>query len=174
MRTLSPRVQALGAAAMCLVVAVAAGLAVDIRLDRNWLLRGTTLLLALACAAVLAADNKRRLRRVVAIVGMLMFGIVFPVSLTAWSRPPEIDFALTVADEARAAAEKQAQSVVTVEDVRAAAEARGGAVGSLPTEANPQPRGATAYPLIIRRDPTKGRPWACLAFTGLEAEVRSC
>ncbi|MGC4944149.1 hypothetical protein [Kribbella sp. DT2] len=158
-----------------MVVALGAALAVDGRLDRQWVTRGITLLLALGCAAVLTVDNGRRARRIIAVVGLLMFGFVFPVSSTTWSTPPEIDFALAVADDAEAAANKSAQSVVTVEDVKRAAEARGGAIGSPITDKTPEARGATAYPLIIRADKDQGRPWACLTFeNGLTAKVRAC
>jgi hypothetical protein len=175
MRSLSPRVQALGAAGVCVVVAVAAGLAVDGRLDRHWILRGLTLLLALGCAALLLTDQSRRLRQIVTAIGLVMFGFVIPVSQTAWSEPPEIEFALQVATDAKNAAVKNAASAVSVDDVKAAAGARGGAVGSLPTERNPQIRGADAYPLIVRAKKDQGRPWACLSFdNGLEAKVRAC
>ncbi|MEU8226541.1 hypothetical protein [Kribbella sp. NPDC048915] len=175
MRSLSPRVQALGAAGVCVVVAVAAGLAVDGRLDRHWILRGLTLLLALGCATLLLTDQSRRLRQIVTAIGLVMFGLVIPVTQTLWSKPPEIEFALQVATDAKNAAEKGARSAVSVADVKAAAEARGGAVGSLPTERNPQVRGADAYPLIVRAKSDQGRPWACLSFEhGLEAKVRPC
>ncbi|MEV6284819.1 hypothetical protein [Kribbella sp. NPDC051770] len=171
----SPKLRAGLAAVACVVVALGAALAVDSRLDRHWVVRGLTLVLALGCAALLTAENGRRPRRIIAVVGMLMFGFVFPVTSTTWSTPPEIDFALWVADDAEAAAVKNAQSVVTVEDVKRAAEARGGAIGSLVTEKSPEARGATAYPLIVRADKTKGRPWACLSFeAGLTAKVRAC
>ncbi|NIK60501.1 hypothetical protein [Kribbella shirazensis] len=175
MPSLSPRARALAAAGLCLVIAVAAGLAVDIRLDRHWILRGLTLFLALCCAALLLTDQTRRLRQIVTVIGLAMFGLVIPVSQTAWSKPPEIDFALQVATDARDAAEKDARSAVSVADVKAAAEARGGAVGSLPTEKAAQVRGADAFPLIVRAKRDQGRPWACLEFVnGLEARVRPC
>ncbi|MBB5834251.1 hypothetical protein [Kribbella italica] len=170
-----PRLRGALAAGACVVVALGAALAVDSRLDRHWATRGITLLLALACAAVLTVENGRRARRIIAVVGLLMFGFVFPVTSTTWSTPPEIDFALRVADDAQEAADKSAQSVVTVEDVRRAAEARGGAVGSLVTDKSPEARGSTAYPLIIRAHKDQGRPWACLTFeNGLTAKVRAC
>ncbi|WP_344169361.1 hypothetical protein [Kribbella lupini] len=170
-----PRVLGALAAVACVVVALGAALAVDGRLDRHWVMRGLTLLLALGCAGVLAAENGRRARRIIAVVGLLMFGFVFPVTSTIWSTPPEIDFALWVADDAEAAAVKNARSVVTVEDVKRAAEARGGAIGSLATEKAPEVRGATAYPLIVRAHKDQGRPWACLSFeNGLTAKVRAC
>lgn len=169
------RGRAAAAAVGCVLIALVAALAVDPRLDRHWVMRGITLLLALGCAAVLAADRDRKARRIIGIVGLLMFGLVFPVTSTTWSTPPEIDFALAVADDAEAAATKNAASVVTVEDVRAAAKARGGAVGSLPTERSPEIRGADAFPLIVRAKPDQGRPWACLTFEhGLTAKVRPC
>ncbi|MGW6198228.1 hypothetical protein ACWF0M_18935 [Kribbella sp. NPDC055110] len=175
MQSLSPRARALSAAGLCLVVAVAAGLAVDSRLDRHWILRGLTALLAVCCAALLLADQTRRLRQIVTGVGLGMFGLIIPVSQTTWSKPPEVDFALQVATDAKNAAQKNARSTVSVADVRAAAEARGGAVGSFPTEKNPQVHGADAYPLIIRANRDQGRPWACLSFThGLDAKVRAC
>lgn len=174
MNALSPRLRAGLAALGCLVVALAAALALDARLDRHWGLRGLTLLLALGCAAVLAVENGRRGRRVIALAGLLMFGVVFPVTATTWATPPEIEFALAVADEAQATATRSARSVVTVEDVRAVTAARGGAVGSLRTANSPEIRGATQYPLIIRPDKNRGRPWACLSFVGVQAEVRAC
>jgi hypothetical protein len=175
MQSLSPRVRALGAAGLCLVVAVGAGLAVDSRLDRHWVLRGLTVLLAVCCAALLLTDQTRRLRQIVTGVGLAMFGLIIPVTQTIWSKPPEIDFALQVATDAKQAAQQDARSTVSVADVKAAAEARGGAVGSLPTEKTPRVRGADAYPLIVRAHRDQGRPWACLAFThGLDAEVRPC
>ncbi|WP_350277069.1 hypothetical protein [Kribbella sp. HUAS MG21] len=147
----------------------------DGRLDRHWILRGLTLLLALCCAALLLTDQTRRLRQIVTVVGLVMFGLVIPVSQTAWSKPPEIEFALQVATDARAAAEKDVRSAVSVEDVKRAAEARGGAIGSLPTEQNPQIRGADKYPVIVRAKRDQGRPWACVAFVhGLDAQVRAC
>ncbi|HEY3559183.1 MAG TPA: hypothetical protein VGL05_17050 [Kribbella sp.] len=175
MHSLSPRVRALGAAGLCLVIAVAAGLAVDSRLDRHWILRAATLVLAVCCAALLLTDQTRRLRQIVTAVGLAMFGLIMPVTQTSWSKPPEIDFALQVATDAKNAAEKASSSTVSVAEVKAAAEARGGAVGSLPTEKSPQVRGADAYPLIVRAKRDQGRPWACLSFThGLEAKVRPC
>ncbi|TCC33397.1 hypothetical protein [Kribbella sindirgiensis] len=175
MQSLSPRARALGAAGLCLVIAVAAGLAVDSRLDRHWILRGLTALLAVCCAALLLTDQTRRLRQIVTGVGLGMFGLVIPVSQTTWSKPPEIDFALQVATDAKNAAQKNARSTVSIADVQAAAEARGGAVGTLPTEKNPQVRGADAYPLVVRPNRDQGRPWACLTFThGLDAKVRPC
>jgi hypothetical protein len=126
------------------LIAVVAGLAVDSRLDRHWILRGLTALLAVCCAALLATDQTRRLRQILTGVGLGMFGLIIPVSQTAWSKPPEIDFALQVATDAKNAAQKNARSAVSVADVQAAAEARGGAVGTLPTEKNPQARGADA------------------------------
>src|SRR4051812_11394054 len=123
---MSSRVQALAVAAFCVLVAVVAAVLVDARLDRHWILRGLTLVLALACAALLAGDQSRRLRRIIVAVGLGMFGVVFPVTTTTWASPPEIDFALQVATDAEAAAAKAARSAVTVEDVKAAAAARGG------------------------------------------------
>ncbi|MFI7060710.1 hypothetical protein ACIBL3_07000 [Kribbella sp. NPDC050124] len=175
MPSVSPRIQALGAAVLCVVVALAAALAVDSRLDRHWILRGLTLALALCCAALLLTDQNRRIRQIVTAIGLVMFGLVFPVTQTTWATPPEIDFALAVATDAENAATKNARSVVTVEDVKNAAEARGGAIGSLKTERSPQVRGADAFPLIVRAKATEGRPWACLSFTnGLQAKIRAC
>ncbi|NEA36627.1 hypothetical protein [Streptomyces sp. SID13031] len=163
------------AAVVCVVIALVAALAVDGRLDRHWILRGLTLVLALGCAAVLWNGDGRKARPIIAVVGMAMFGLVFPLSSTSWSQPPEIEFALAVADDAKAAAQKQASSAVTVADVKAAAEARGGAIGSLKTDRSPTVRGADAYPLIVRAKAAQGRPWACLSFEyGLNAKVRSC
>jgi hypothetical protein len=166
-----PRVQALGAAVLCLVIAVAAGLAVDSRLDRHWWLRGLTLLLALGCAALLLTESVRRLRQIITLIGLAMFGLIIPVSQTTWSKPPEIEFALQVATDAAA---KANSNPVTVADVKSAAESRGGAIGSLKTEKTPEIRGAAAYPVIVRAKPDQGRPWACISFTGRKAEVRPC
>jgi hypothetical protein len=58
------------------VIAVAAGLAVDGRLDRHWILRGLTLFLAVCCAALLLTDQARRLRQIVTVVGLVMFGLI--------------------------------------------------------------------------------------------------
>ncbi|MFD7156881.1 hypothetical protein ACFV9C_19945 [Kribbella sp. NPDC059898] len=174
MQSLSPRVRALGAAGVCLLIAVVAGLAVDGRLDRHWVLRGMTVFLAVCCAALLLADQTRRLRQIVTAVGLAMFGVVIPVTQTVWSKPPEIAFALQVATDAKAAAGKASSSSVSIADVKAAAEARGGAIGSFPTEKSPQVRGADAYPIIVRAKRDQGRPWACVSFTGLDAKVRPC
>jgi len=175
MQSVSPRARALGAAVLCVLIAVAAGLAVDSRLDRHWVLRGVTAFLAVCCAALLLTDQKRRLRQIIAVVGLLMFGLVIPVTQTTWSKPPEIAFALQVATDAKSTAEKDARSTVTVADVKAAAEARGGEIGSLKTEKSPEVRGAEAFPLIVRAKRDQGRPWACLSFAnGLTAEVRPC
>lgn len=175
MQSLSPRVRALGAAGLCLVIAVAAGLAVDSRLDRHWVLRGVTAFLAICCTALLLTDQTRRLRQIVTAVGLAMFGLIIPVSQTTWSKPPEIKFALQVATDAKAAAQNGGRSTVGVADAKAAAEALGGAVGSFPTEKNPAVHGADAYPLIVRAKRDQGRPWACLSFTsGLTAKIRPC
>jgi hypothetical protein len=173
MKSVSPRVQGLIAALACLVIALIAAFAVDGRLDRQWVMRGITLLLALGCAGVVAAGG-RRTRQIIGAIGILMFGLVFPVTATTWSKPPEIDFALQVADDAEAAATKAARSTVTVEDVHAAAAARNGAVGTLKTDRSPEIRGADSYPLILRANPAQARPRACLTFTGLTAKVRAC
>jgi hypothetical protein len=156
------------------VIAVVAGLALDGRLDRHWVLRGLALVVALGCAAVLLADQSRLLRRVITAIGLLMFGLVIPVTSTVWATPPEVDFALHVATDAKNAATKNARTTVTVADVKAAAAARGGAVGSLQTERTTQVRGADAYPLIVRATPNQGRPRACISFNGLDAKVRAC
>ncbi|GAA1614282.1 MULTISPECIES: hypothetical protein [Kribbella] len=174
MQSLSPRVRALGAAGVCLLIAVAAGLAVDSRLDRHWVLRGVTAFLAICCTTLLLTDQTRRLRQIITAVGLAMFGVVIPVTQTTWSKPPEIKFALQVATDAKAAAEKASRSSVSVADVKAAAEARGGEIGSPATEKSPQVRGADAYPLIVRAKRDQGRPWACLSFAGLDAKVRPC
>ncbi|WBQ02640.1 hypothetical protein [Kribbella sp. CA-293567] len=175
MKVPPPAVRACAAAGACVVIAIGAALAVDGRLDRHWLLRGLTLVLALGCAGVLWTDSRRKLRSIIGFVGVLMFGLVIPVSSTTWSEPPEIKFALAVADDAAAGAQKQARSVVTVEDVKAAAEARGGAVGSLKTGRTPEIRGADAYPLILRATKDQGRPRACLTFEqGQNAKIRPC
>jgi len=174
MRSVSPRVLGAAAALACLVIALVAAFAVDGRLDRQWVMRGITLLLAFGCAGVLAAVGGRRTRRIIGFVGVLMFGLVFPVTATTWSKPPEIDFALKVADDAEATATQAARSTVTVEDVRAAALARGGAVGTLKTDRSPEIRGADSFPLILRAKPDQGRPRACLSYTGLDAKVRAC
>jgi hypothetical protein len=175
MKSVSPPVRAVVAGLVCVVIALAAALAVDSRLDRHWMIRGITLLLALCCAAVLATEKGRKARPIIGFAGLLMFGLVFPVTSTTWASPPEIDFALLVADDAEAAATKKAGSAVTVDDVRAAAEARGGAIGTLKTDKSPEIRGADAYPLIVRAKKDQGRPWACLTFEhGMDAKVRPC
>jgi hypothetical protein len=175
MKSVSPPLRAIAAAVLCLVIAVAAVLAVDSRLDRHWGLRGITLFLAFCCAGVLWSGKGRKARPIITFVGLLMFGLVFPVTSTTWSEPPEIKFALAVADDAEAAANREASSAVSVADVKAAAEARGGAVGSLKTDRNPEVRQADAYPLIIRAKKDQGRPWACLSFEhGLNAKIRPC
>jgi hypothetical protein len=174
MKSVSPRVLGAGAALACLVIAFAAAFAVDGRLDRQWVTRGITLLLALGCAAVVAGSAGRRNRRIIGLVGVLMFGLVFPTTATTWSKPPEIDFALKVADDAKAAATKESRSAVSVEGVRTAATAHGGAVGTPKTDKSPEIRGADAYPLILRAKPDQGRPRACLTFTGLDAKIRAC
>ncbi|WP_246486213.1 hypothetical protein [Kribbella qitaiheensis] len=158
MKSVSPRVLGAATAFGCLVIAVVAAFAVDGRLDRQWVMRGITLLLAFGCAAVIAGSGARRTRRIIGLVGALMFGLVFPTTATTWSKPPEIAFALKVADDANAAATKAARSTVTVEDVRTAAQARGGAVGSLKTAKSPDVRGADAFPLILRAKPDQGPP----------------
>jgi hypothetical protein len=173
MQSESPRVRALIGAVLCVVVALVAALAVDSRLDRHWIMRGITLFLALCCAALLATDQSRRFRQIITAAGLLMFGVVFPVSSTTWSKPPEIDFALAVASDAKDAATKDVRSAVTVQDVKTATEARGGAVGSL-TSRTDEIRGSENFPLIVRANPTQGRPRACISFTGLEAKVRPC
>ncbi|WP_344114889.1 hypothetical protein [Kribbella alba] len=175
MKSVPPRLLALGAAALCLVIALAAALAVDSRLDRHWVMRGITLVLAFGCAAVLADDRGRRFRRIIGLVGVLMFGFVVPVTSTTWATPPEVDFALAVADDAKATATKDARGAVTVDDVRAATQARGGAVGTPKTDRSPEVRGADTFPLIVRPKPSQGRPWACVSFThGLDAKIRPC
>ncbi|MDX6283361.1 MAG: hypothetical protein QOH03_4432 [Kribbellaceae bacterium] len=175
MKSVSPKVRAGIAAVACLVIALAAALAVDSRLDRHWILRGITLVVALSCALVLLADSGRKARPIIGLVGLVMFGVIFPVSSTTWSQPPEIKFALSVADDAKATAEKQSASTVTIADVKAAAEARGGAIGTLKTDRSPTIRGADAYPLIIRAKKDQGRPWSCLTFTNtLTAKIRPC
>jgi hypothetical protein len=173
MRSLSPRARALGAAVLCLVIAVAAGLAVDSRLDRHWILRGLTAFLAACCATLLLTDQSRRIRQIVTMIGLAMFGLIIPVSQTTWSKPPEIKFALQVATDAKQAAAKTSSSV-TVAEVKAAAEARGGGVGSLPTEKSSQVHGADAFPIIVRAKRDQGRPWACITFAGATAKVRAC
>lgn len=162
-------------AATCVVVAIAAGLAVDPRLDRHWPLRGVALLLAVLCAGILIADRGRKVRRAIGFGGLLLWGVIMPVTTTTWSTPPEIDFALAVADDAEAAATRNARSIVTPEDVRAAAEAKGGAVGTKPSDRDPQVQGATEFPLVLRPQPDQARPRACLSFkNGMDAEIRPC
>ncbi|HEU4948509.1 MAG TPA: hypothetical protein VFT31_15270 [Kribbella sp.] len=166
---------AAGAVFACIVIAIVAGFAVDGRLDRHWMLRGFSLVLAVLCAGILVADQGRTVRRAIGLFGVLLWGLVVPVSTTTWSTPPEVDFALAVADDATTAAVKGARSVVTVEDVKAATRARGGAVGTLKTERTPQVQGADAFPLIVRPHPDQGRPRICLSFAnGLDARIRSC
>jgi hypothetical protein len=171
----SPRIRALVATVACVLIALGAALAVDGRLDRHWILRGLTLVVALCCAALLLADQSRVLRQVVTLIGLFMFGFVIPVTSTTWATPPEIDFALAVATDAENSATKDARSAVSVDDVKAAVAARGGAVGSLKTERTQEVRGATAFPLIVRADPKQGRPRACISFPhGLQARIRAC
>jgi len=176
MRSVSPRVRAaLAAAVLCLVIAVGAALAVDGRLEPHWILRGLTLFLALCCAAVLLTDQSRQFRQIIIASGLLMFGLVFPVTTSAWATPLEIDFALAVATDAKSAVTTNARSAVTVDDVKAAVAARGGAVGSLKTGKSPQVRGADAFPLFVRAKPDQGRPLACISSDhGLDAKVRAC
>jgi hypothetical protein len=162
------------AAAACVVIAMVAGLAVDGRLDRHWPLRGVTLLLALLSTGVLLAAQRRTVRRAIGFFGVLLWGLVVPVSTTTWSTPPEVDFALRVADDAKAGATKEARGEVSVEDVHAAALARGGAVGTLRTERSPQIQGADAFPLILRPQSNRARPRVCLSFNGVDARIRSC
>jgi hypothetical protein len=158
--------RAIAAAAICLVIAVGAAVAVDVRLDRHWVLRGVALVLALLCAGILVADRGRTVRRAIGFFGVLLWGLVVPVSTTSWSTPPEVNFALAVADDAKAAAIKEARSAVAVEDVRTAAQAEGGAVGTLKTDRNSQVRGASAFPLILRPQAARvGRASACLSPT---------
>ena len=57
MQSVSPRVRALVAAVLCVVIALGAAFAVDSRLDRHWILRGLTLFLALCCCALLLTDR---------------------------------------------------------------------------------------------------------------------
>ncbi|MEV5962549.1 hypothetical protein AB0L70_12350 [Kribbella sp. NPDC051952] len=175
MRSVSPRVKALAAAVVCVLIAIGAAVAVDGRLDRHWILRGLVLIVALCCAALLLADQSRVFRQAITGIGLLMFGLVIPVTSTTWSTPPEVDFALAVATDAKNAATKKASSTVSVDDVKAAVTARGGAVGSLKTDRAPEVRGADAFPLIVRAKPDEGRPRACISFThGLDAKVRAC
>jgi hypothetical protein len=167
--------RAIAAAAVCLMIAVGAAVAVDVRLDRQWGLRGVALVLALLCAGILVAGRGRTVRRAIGFFGVLLWGLVVPLSTTSWSTPPEVDFALAVADDAKAAAIKEARSTVEVEDVRAAAQAKGGAVGTLKTKRNPQVEGASAFPLILRSQASQGRPRVCLSFVhGLDAKIRFC
>jgi hypothetical protein len=168
-----PIVYAVGAAGAVVVIAVVAALAVDVRLDRQVLLRLGMLVLALICAALLAARATTG-RRVIAIAGLVLWGVVAPVYTTVWSTPPEVDFALAVATEAKDQAQRSARSVVGVEDVTAAVRSRGGAVGTLPL-ADGRIVGADSFPMVLRPDPKRARPRICLTFEhGLDAKIRSC
>jgi hypothetical protein len=157
----------------CVVVAVAAALAVDSRLDRQIVARTGMLVLSLLCALVLAA-RQRRSTRLIGWTGIALWGLIAPLVLTATASPPEADFAIAVHEDAKAAATRQAQSVITIADVTAAAKARGGAVGTLPTAGNPV-EGANTFPLVLRPDPSLGRPRICIAIEhGTEARIRRC
>jgi hypothetical protein len=164
----------LSAAVVCAVIAVVAAVSLDSRLDRHWVVRGVVLVVALCCAALLLTDQSRLLRQIITGIGLLMFGLIIPVTSTVWATPPEIDFALKVATDAKNTATKSSRTTVTIDDVKAAVAARHGAVGSLKTDRTSDIRGADAYPLIIRETPNQGRPRACISFTGLNAKVRAC
>lgn len=160
-------------AAGCVVVSVVSVLVVDPRLDRQLGVRIGMLALALLCAAVLAGRDRRG-TRVIGWIGIALWGVVSPVMVTVTSSPPEADFAISVHDEARTAATRHAQSVITVEDVTAAAKARGGAVGTLPAAGAPV-EGADRFPLVLRPDPAQARPRICLAIeSGTDARIRRC
>jgi hypothetical protein len=164
---------AVAATAGTLVVAVVAVLLVDARLDRQVPLRVMMLMLALLCAAVLAT-GRRPMRRGIGIVGLVLWGAIAPLSTTAWSSPPEIDFGKAVVDDATQAAQRDARSVVTVEDIRTAVQARGGAVGTLPRD-GAQVAGADEFPLVVRPDPARARPRVCIWISnGSDAAIRHC
>lgn len=163
----------LAGAGAAVVVAVVAASAVDSRLDRQWPLRVMMLVLALLCAGVLAS-GRRRVRRVVGIAGVVLWGVIAPLSTTAWSSPPEIDFARAVVDDATATAERDVRSSVSVDDVRAAVQARGGAVGTLPRN-DAAVTGADKFPLVVRPDPSRARPRVCISIeNGFDATIRHC
>lgn len=169
-----PIVYAVAAATAAVVVAAGAALAVDSRLDRQLTLRLGTLALALLCAAVLAFKKARKGSLIIAAGGLAIWGVIAPIYTTVWSTPPEIEFAMAVATDAKDEAQRSAQSAVGVQEVTAAAQRRGGAVGTLKDGARPVV-GADAFPLVLRPDPARARPRVCLTFEhGLDAKIRAC
>lgn len=164
---------AVGAGGAAVAIALGAALAVDARLDRQLPLRLGMLVLALICAALLAT-RARKGRLAIAIAGLVLWAVVAPLYTTAWSTPPEIDFALAVATEAKDEAQRSAQSAVGVDEVTAAVRRRGGAVGTLP-QSGATVVGADSFPMVLRPDPERARPRVCLTFEhGLDAKIRAC
>jgi hypothetical protein len=160
------------AAGACTVVAVVLMLAVDSRLDRQWPVRLAMLVLALLCVAVIAARS-RRSTRVIGVTGIAIWGLAAPLTLTTTAASPEAEFAMAVHDDAKAAAVRKAESVISVEDVTAAVTTRGGAVGQL--SQGMITGGATEFPLVIRPDKNQPRPRICLSIEhGIEARIRRC
>ena len=105
--------------------------------------------------------------------GIALWGLIAPLVLTASASPPE-------ADRDRGARGREGRGdaagaeVITIADVTAAAKARGGAVGTLPVAGNPV-QGADTFPLVLRPDPSHGRPRICIAIEhGTEARIRRC
>lgn len=160
------------AAVASVVVAVVLALMVDSRLDRQVATRTGMLLLTLLCVGVLAV-RRRRSTRIIGVTGLVVWGLLAPTTLTTSAAPPEAKFALKVHDDAKAAMNREARSTITVEDVVAAVNHRGGGVGRLQTG---QITGyADAFPLVIRPDKSQPRPRICLTIEhGTDAKIRRC
>lgn len=163
---------AIGAAVVSVVVAVVLALMVDPRLDRQVATRTGMLLLTLLCVAVLAI-RRRRSTRIIGITGLVIWGLLAPTTLTTSAAPPEAKFAIKVHDDALAAMNREARSTITVEDVVAAVNQRGGGVGKLQ---NGKITGnADAFPLAIRPGKNDPRPRICLTIEhGTSAKIRRC
>jgi len=160
---------ALGAG--CVVLSVVLALLVDGRLGRQVGVRTAMLALALVCAAILGGRERRTIR-IVAWTGVAIWGVFAPLTLTTSAASPEAKFALAVHDDARAAAQRKAQSTITVDDIRTAVTARGGAVGR---ETPNGVAGADAFPLVLRPDPAHQRPRICLTIVnGTDARITRC
>jgi hypothetical protein len=160
---------ALGAA--CLLAGVVLALLVDSRLDRQLGGRVAMLALALVCAAIVGGRRRRGIRAI-GWTGVVLWGGFAPLTLTASVASPEAKFAMAVHDDAKAAATQKAQSAITIDDIKAAAAARGGAVG---VRTDTGVSGADAYPLVLRPDPARNRPRICLTIEhGTEARIRRC
>lgn len=160
------------AAGACIVIAVVLTLAVDPRLDRQLPVRLAMLVLALVCAGVIALRS-RRSTRLIGITGIAVWGLAAPFTLTATAAPPEAKFAMAVHDDAKSAAARKGESVISVADVTAAVTARGGAVGLL--SRGQITGGATEFPLVLRPDKNQPRPRICLSIEhGTDAKIRRC